>query len=40
MADLNSASMNDLKKICKQFFDKWYSFKGEMFFLQCEYMVS
>merc|ERR1711974_468746 len=24
-ADLDSASMDDLKKICQQYFDKWYS---------------
>merc|ERR1712087_1070870 len=33
-ADLDSASVDDLKKICQQYFDKWYSLEGEMFFLQ------
>merc|ERR1712107_909823 len=33
-ADLDAASMDDLKKICQQYFDKWYSLEGEMFFLQ------
>merc|ERR1712208_130736 len=32
-ADLDSASMDDLKRICQQYFDKWYSLEGEMFFL-------
>merc|ERR1712026_90046 len=30
-ADLDAASMDDLKKICQQYFDKWYSLEGEMF---------
>merc|ERR1711990_886285 len=29
-ADLDSASMDDLKKICQQYFDKWYSLEGEV----------
>ena len=33
-ADLDSASMDDLKKICQHYFDKWYSLEGEKFFLQ------
>merc|ERR1711947_35023 len=33
-ADLDSASMDDLNKICQQYFDKWYSLEGEIFFLQ------
>ena len=38
IADLTFASMNGPKKICQQFFNKWYKFEGDMFFLQCEYM--
>ena len=38
-ADLDSASMDDLKKICQQYFDKWYSLGGEMFFLQPEVIL-
>merc|ERR1719431_1801824 len=38
-ADLESASMDDLKKICQQYFDKWYSLEGEMFFLQREVIL-
>merc|ERR1712059_236621 len=38
-ADLDSASMDDLKKICQQYFDKWYSLEGEMFFLQREVIL-
>merc|ERR1712107_142161 len=26
-ADLDAASMDDLKKICQQYFDKWYSLR-------------
>merc|ERR1712072_1111167 len=37
--DLDSASMDDLKKICQQYFDKWYSLEGEMFFLQREVIL-
>merc|ERR1739842_16417 len=37
-ADLDSASMDDLKKICQQYFDKWYSLEGEMFFLQGKFI--
>merc|ERR1712200_294786 len=33
-ADLENASTDELKKICQQYFDKWYSLEGEMFFLQ------
>merc|ERR1712032_1029101 len=28
-----------LKKICQQYFDKWYSLEGEMFFLQREVIL-
>merc|ERR1712090_25860 len=38
-ADLDSASMDDLKKTCQQYFDKWYSLEGEMFFLQREVIL-
>merc|ERR1712241_687527 len=38
-ADLDAASMDDLKKICQQYFDKWYSLEGEMFFLQREVIL-
>merc|ERR1712154_376473 len=38
-ADLDSASVDDLKKICQQYFDKWYSLEGEMFFLQREVIL-
>merc|ERR1739848_783934 len=33
-ADLDAASMDDLKKICQQYFDKWYSLEVEMVFLR------
>jgi hypothetical protein len=29
-------SIDDLKKICQQFFDMWYSLEGDIFFLQRE----
>jgi len=38
-ADLESASMDEMKKICQQYFDKWYSLEGEMFFLQREVIL-
>ena len=38
-ADLDSASMDDLKKICQQYFDNWCSLEGEMFFLQPEVIL-
>merc|ERR1712085_9946 len=38
-ADLDSASTDDLKKICQQYFDKWYGLEGEMFFLQREVIL-
>merc|ERR1712038_304125 len=34
--DFDEASMDDLKKICTELFDKWYNLEGEMFFLQRE----
>merc|ERR1711978_423231 len=33
-ADIDNASVDDLKKICQQYFDKWYKLEAEMFFLQ------
>merc|ERR1712059_50570 len=33
-ADLENASTDQLKKTCQEYFDKWYSLEGEMFFLQ------
>merc|ERR1711981_1239897 len=38
-ADLEAASQDELKKICQQYFDKWYSLEGEMFFLQREVIL-
>jgi len=38
-ADLENASTDELKKICQQYFDKWYSLEGEMFFLQREVIL-
>merc|ERR1712123_336366 len=38
-ADMESASTDDLKKICQQYFDRWYSLEGEMFFLQREVIL-
>merc|ERR1711997_639803 len=35
-ADIENASVDDLKKICQQYFDKWYRLEAEMFFLQRE----
>merc|ERR1711913_217538 len=32
--DVESASDDALKKIVKEYFDKWYNLEGEMFFLQ------
>merc|ERR1711915_469024 len=29
-ADLDNASTDELKKICQQYFDKWYSLEGEI----------
>merc|ERR1712129_527914 len=39
-ADLDSASTDDLKKICQQYFDKWYGLEGEMFFLQRDLQIN
>merc|ERR1712137_1197686 len=30
-AEFESASIDDLKKICQTYFDKWYGLEGEMF---------
>merc|ERR1711962_191129 len=38
-AEFDSASTHDLKKICQQYFDKWYGLEGEMFFLQREVIL-
>merc|ERR1712213_220141 len=38
-ADFESTNMDDLKKICQQYFDKWYGLEGEMFFLQREVIL-
>ena len=38
-ADLENGSTDELKKICQQYFDKWYSLEGEMFFLQREVIL-
>merc|ERR1712066_823410 len=37
--DFDEASMDDLKKICTELFDKWYNLEGEMFFLQREVIL-
>ena len=31
--------MDDLKKICQEYFDKWYKLEAEMFFLQREVIL-
>jgi hypothetical protein len=33
------ASEDELKKIVKEYFDKWYNLEGEMFFLQREVIL-
>merc|ERR1711978_876088 len=38
-ADIDNASMDDLKKICQEYFDKWYKLEAEMFFLQREVIL-
>merc|ERR1739846_22881 len=37
--DIESASEDELKKIVKEYFDKWYNLEGEMFFLQREVIL-
>merc|ERR1712226_1047738 len=34
-----SESEDELKKIVKEYFDKWYNLEGEMFFLQREVIL-
>merc|ERR1712008_245136 len=36
---LRKKAAEELKKICQQYFDKWYSLEGEMFFLQREVIL-
>merc|ERR1712168_1189099 len=38
-ADIDNASVDDLKKICQQYIDKWYKLEAEMFFLQREVIL-
>merc|ERR1712090_25943 len=38
-ADIENASVDDLKRICQQYFDKWYKLEAEMFFLQREVIL-
>ena len=38
-ADLESMSEDDLKKVVKAYFDKWFNLEGEMFFLQREVIL-
>merc|ERR1711923_621513 len=38
-ADIDNASVDDLKKICQGYFDKWYKLEAEMFFLQREVIL-
>merc|ERR1712157_455782 len=38
-ADIDNASVDDLKKICQEYFDKWYKLEAEMFFLQREVIL-
>merc|ERR1712006_33786 len=33
-ADIDNASVDDLKKICQGYFDKWYKLEAEMVFLR------
>ena len=37
--DIESASDDELKKIIKEYFDKWFNLEGEMFFLQREVIL-
>merc|ERR1712029_1100763 len=36
---LRKKAAEDLKKICQQYFDKWYKLEAEMFFLQREVIL-
>jgi len=38
-ANYEAADMDELKKICQNYFDKWYGLEGEMFFLQREVIL-
>jgi hypothetical protein len=37
--DLESMSEEELKKVVKEYFDKWFNLEGEMFFLQREVIL-
>jgi len=37
--ELEGASMDEMKKTCQQYFDKWYKLEGEMFILQREVIL-
>merc|ERR1712066_1151180 len=37
--DIDNASDEELKKIVKEYFDKWFNLEGEMFFLQREVIL-
>ena len=37
--DIENASDDELKKIVKEYFDKWFNLEGEMFFLQREVIL-
>ena len=37
--DIDNASDDELKKIVKEYFDKWFNLEGEMFFLQREVIL-
>jgi hypothetical protein len=37
--DFDEASIDDLKKICGELFDKWFNLEGEMFFLSREVIL-
>jgi hypothetical protein len=37
--DLDAMGEDDLKKVVKQYFDKWFNLEGEMFFLQREVIL-
>merc|ERR1711872_755779 len=36
---LRKKAAEELKKICQEYFDKWYGLEGEMFFLQREVIL-
>ena len=37
--DVESAGVDDLKTIVKEYYDKWYNLEGEMFYLQREVLL-